>query len=86
MVTLKIKCHALIRICPKTDSLPTLFFKQALKRNLTFTMWKWYWISNFTKMTDENQVQIVKVRFAMDALLKKKVDKLSVLGQNLIKA
>ena len=38
------------------------------------------------ELIDENQVHIVKVRFAMEALLKKKVDKLSVIGQNLIKA
>ena len=31
MSTLKIKCPALIRNCPKTDSLATFFFKSASK-------------------------------------------------------
>ena len=35
---------------------------------------------------DENQVHIAKVRFAVEALLEKKVDKLTVIGQKLIKA
>ena len=37
-------------------------------------------------MIDENQVHIAKVRFAVEALLEKKVDKPTVIGQKLIKA
>ena len=86
MATLKIKSLSLMRICPKTDSVATFFLKSAFITNVTFTMWKWYQLFNFTELIDENQVHIAKVRFAVEALLEKKVDKLTVIQQKLIKA
>ena len=71
MATLKIKCHALIRFYPKTDSLSTIFCKTASITNLTFNMWTSFSSFNSEKLKSQYHFHIVKVKFLIKAFLKK---------------
>ena len=62
------------------------FLQKYLYKKFNFYYMKVISLFDFMELIDENQVHIVKVGFTMEELLKEKVDKLSVIGQTLIKA